>query len=286
MFLKVFSLIFTISFTTAYADTYSLDIQANGVPKMETDTITELLQMNFKNEFGKVHQLVTSEKATYKLKTKILKLDNFYIVNIEKEKDNTYIFSASIKSPKSEELDQKISRLVRSVVKEEAINEKVGETTESEKMEKSFRRQSINRWYVGFGPGTSRKLGNKVTMTNISIGYSWEVSAKASIRALFDSLSEPGANRNSSFSNFGLGLQYFLDDNNNAPYILGDLGRASTTSSTKEEINGFSFGGGIGYTLFRTSSTNFDLELRAQTISSSNKNGTPSTIALRVGVLF
>jgi hypothetical protein len=271
---------------SSYAETYSIETQANGIDKTDVETILELLKMNFKSEFGAKNELTTSDKATFKLKAKILKLDNLYIVNLEKEKANSFVFASTIKAPKSAELDQKIARLIRSVVNEKPLIEKVGEITESEKDEVSNRRKSVNRWYVGFGPAWGKKLLSETTMTDFSIGYSWEVNTQSSIRTIWDLVSEPGSSKNAKMSNLGLGLQYFLNNDNSAPYVQGDFGWAATTTNFKEEKSSFSIGAVAGYTLFRTSSTNFDISLRFQTLTSSNSAGTPATTSIRIGVLF
>ena len=268
------------------AETYSLETQSSGAETVDVETITELIKMNFKNEFGKKNELIASDKSAYKLKAKILKLDNLYVINLEKEKGGTFLFSSTIKTPKSAELDQKIARLVRAVIKEEIYVDKVGDITESEKEEVSIRRKSVNRWYVGFGPAWSRKLEALATMTSFAIGYSWEVNSQTCIRTFWDGVAEPGSNKTASFKNLGLGLQYFFNNDNNAPYVLGDLGWGVTYTNSNEEKNNFVVGLGVGYTLFRTSSTSFDLLTRIQTLTAANTRGIPSTFSFRVGVLF
>ena len=53
MFYKRLSLLLAFCCYFVYAETYSLETQANAIAKTDAEIITELIQMNFKKEIGK-----------------------------------------------------------------------------------------------------------------------------------------------------------------------------------------------------------------------------------------
>ena len=198
------------------------------------------------------------------------------------------IFSSRQKAQKEADLDEAADRAVRAALADTPTKNdlRVGEVKDSDKDKIKNRVLSKNSTYLGFGPGSFVSMGNSNLNYNLALGYIWETTARAAIRVHTDAVL---ANDFKSYYMDGiLGLNLYLTDQDISPYLfLGvGFGAAGSSNTSATSVGGFAGTVGVGATLFRTSSTEFDIGADYHAIFANNTIGTPGFIAGRIAVLF
>jgi hypothetical protein len=267
------------------ADNYYVrELKSPGVAKDDVATITELIK-NAVESTGN-HVVDTENGAKYALRSKILKLGGAYILTVDKVRDSKTQFSTQLKAEHFEELDNVVSRVIRSVIKEVAIvdNGTVHDVTENEAIQGTRRKDTVNRWYIGMGPGTVSHVNSTRTLFDFSLGYFFEIDPEWALKIIYDGTG-------SNFSYLALGTNYYFTDKRSSPMATMHLGYGSASIDTdswfhSDTISGFVVGGGVGYQFFRTSKVNLELLLSADVLTQANSLGTPAKFGFRVGIYW
>lgn len=210
------------------------------------------------------------ESADVVLKPSALRLGDTYIFTLDKYRQGQQVYSTTAKSTKLGDLDTVIKRVVKSCLYEKSIKStaQVDTVTEDETKGMTQKIKASRQYIFGFGPGFVGNLaaGGKLGFGWI-LGGSWGVDHQASIRFNLE-----GVNiKDSDAYMFGmfLGMQYYFNKNNNAPYALAQLGYGSAKAekceagfifNSCESDSGWQLKVGTGYELFRTANVNLGLE--------------------------
>lgn len=165
-------------------------------------------------------------------------------------------------------------------------SDRVGDVPASDRGSMRSRVESLNTVYLGFGTGSFQNMGVSPSIYDLAIGYNWEVNPRAAIRVL--GTSATGSDFKTSIVDGLLGLNLFLNNQDSSPYVFGGLGFgfSGSAASSATTMGGFAGALGLGYQLFRTSSTHFDITAEYHTIFGNNTIGSPGDFVFRVGVLF
>jgi hypothetical protein len=156
------------------------------------------------------------------------------------------------------------------------------EETEIDKLQK--RKKSFRLFMAGFGPAGLANVDSKDLLYSFFGGYLWEVNPNAAIKIKaelssdFDEALLVAAN---------LGGNLYLLRRNISPYVGAVLGLGFLGKEGSHDGVGFTFGGSVGVQLFRTSTTQMNVEFALQShLGNYNDDGVPVLYTGRVGVLF
>lgn len=284
---KMFLFLSLIFALPAGADNYFIrEPRLTGISKDEAATILELIRTAVEQNH---QQIVEKEKdAKFTLRTKILKLGNAYVVTVDKFQDDKMVTDAQMKAEKFEEFDNVTSRLVRSVVTGVPLKADVrtNDVTENEAITGVRRRDTVNRWYFGMGPGQVTHVNSTRTLFNLGIGYFFEINPEWALKIIYDGTG------GSDFSYLALGTNYYFSDHNTSPLVTAELGYGSASMDTSilginsDAVSAFVVGAGAGYQFFRTSKVNLEILAHAAVLMGSNHLGTPFKYGLRVGIYW
>jgi hypothetical protein len=227
--------------------------------------------------------------ADYVLRPSIVRLGHAYVLTVAKVKNGAVVGSAQQKAMSAEELDDASNRAVRAVMLDTQTKPdlRVGEVKRREEDQLRRRILSRNTTYLGFGPGSLQNLGYSKLAYDFGIGRYWEVTPQSMIKLVGNGVLS--GNWKVYYFSALLGLNYFLSDQDAAPYLTAGFGygfSGSGKSTPATAIGGFAMDVGAGLQLFRTSSTQFDISLVYSLIFGNNTIGTPGFTAVRLGVLF
>jgi len=228
--------------------------------------------------------------ADFLLKAQLLKLGESMILTLSKDKpgpDNDQVlFMRKLKAASVDELDVVSSRLTRAVIKEQDPdgNARIGEVTEREQRRLVGPRvESRSSNYLGFGPFVQEHMGlasNDDIAYSLSFGHQWDTTSQAAI-----TLGYEASFKDWSFINgVQLGVCYYFDDEDTAPFVGLDMGYGAARSDNTSTVFGFSGGARAGFMFFRNSSTQLSLQLRYLGILEDNGKGYPSSTGLVVSL--
>ena len=229
--------------------------------------------------------------ADYVLQPELIQLGQAYVLTVAKMRGGKIVFASRQKAATTAELDDAADRAVRAALVGTPSKKdmRVGEVQEKDKDVIKNRVLSKNSTYLGFGAGGFSNAGYTPGLSyNLALGYTWETTARAAIRVLAGTMMAPDFK--SYYMDGLLGLNLYLTDEDSSPYLFGGLGFGGfgtvSSSSTATTVGGFGGALGLGYTMFRTSSTEFDLCLETHMLFANNTVGNPGTYEFRIGVLF
>ncbi len=143
------------------------------------------------------------------------------------------------------------------------------------------RRESKKFTGAGFGPAGFGNVDEKMPAYDIYAGRFWEVNKFAAIKALGEVASDFDK---ATLANVTLGGNLYAAPTDFAPYVGGGLGLGYGAVPGDRNF-GFNVGASIGALLFRTSSTQMNLEGSAEMML-SQADSPPSVYTARLGVLF
>ena len=202
-------------------------------PTMRT-TVVELVKSSVAQEKG--YSLTGDAKnAEIVLIPKVLKLGESYLFTIEKYKGDKLVFATKMKAANADDLDTVSSRIVRSVLKEIKVADTVTvqDVTKDEETRGTRRYQSTRQWKLAFGPSYGQGLNTTSSSTYFEIGYVWGLDPNFDLQLSWIGTYFGGKNTFSgaSFSDFGLGMVYYLSTDKNAFYVSGAIEKASATAN-------------------------------------------------------
>ena len=268
------------------ANVYIGNVKSSDGDGQVTQSVNALMGASVNSAGGNVVESESS--ADYTLKADIVKLGPAIVLTVSRWKSGRQQFAARQKANTISELDDATDRAVRAAMIGSPTKKdtRVGEVSEKEKHEMQTRIKSKNSVYLAFGPGYFNNMGTTQLSYDFALGYVWGVAPQWDVKTVLDSVISN--DWKTSIISGSLGLDYYLTDADSAPYVTGGfgLGLSGSTYSSVTTIGGFQGQFGLGYQLFRTSSTQFDLSLVYNSIFLNNTIGSPGFYAFRIGVFF
>ncbi len=160
---------------------------------------------------------------------------------------------------------------------------RIGEIKEEEVDKIQTRRRAKRFGTAGLGPAALNNTGADDLSYDFYAGGVWEVNPYAAIKTIGEAVTDFN---NSTIVSGRLGANFYPLNTDISPYIGGDLGLGYVFAEEDEGI-GFSVGGSVGALLFRTSSTQMNVEANATAVLSEiQEDNFPYKIAGRIGILF
>lgn len=140
---------------------------------------------------------------------------------------------------------------------------------------------------VGAGPFIPRRLNTDDLFYGLSVGHSWDVHPRASVKLLGEASFTTG-DEDAYLYNLAAGGSYFFwPTNNGVAYVTGDVGYGLAQSAIDEDLDGFSVGTGVGFQFLRTDKTSLDLLLRYAILADeAEEEDFPQLVGVRLGVNF
>lgn len=286
--LKLACVCWLFTAVAAHADTFEVpEIQSPAVDAGQAATVSELIRANVAEI---PNQSVVARNGQFQLRAKLLKLGNSYVVTLQKVQKDQVRFASQLKATTFDDMDNVVARLVRSVVTEKPVDKDatVKDVTTAESTQGIRRRETVNRWYFGMGPGGTINAGGSAANFNLAIGYYFEIDPSVAVKIVYDGTS-------SRFNYLNLGANYYFSDKNYSPVVTGELGYGSASQARRntnylidefDKVNGFILGAGAGYQFFRTSKVNLEILAHFAVMMNNNDRGVPSKYGLRVGVYW
>lgn len=168
------------------------------------------------------------------------------------------------------------------IVQDQAVDT-VGDIEPSD-VDKLARRKNAKKFTMaGFGPARFVGVtdGDRLSY-NVYMGRAWEVNSRAAIKANVELTSDFEDNH---LADLSLGANFFALPTDYSPYVSGAFGLGTVRSFSDQEF-GFTARGSIGALLFRTSTTQLNIEGAAKILLSKVDAEFPATYMLTLGVLF
>lgn len=175
--------------------------------------------------------------------------------------------------------------LVAMLVSNTVIAAEVGKVENTSRM--INREEARGYKYFSFGFTGLSNLGTKSSAQSIALGYIWETTPHAAVKATLDSGFKLGED-NASFTTATLGANFFLTPSNYAPFVGFDFGGGVATSADSDidTVSGWAGGLSAGLALFRVSSVQLQIQARYAVILRENSEGVPSNATLSLGIAF
>lgn len=279
-------LLLTQSATTHAADFFVHEVGGAAASSSEESAIYELIRIAVRGEPD--HQVVENpSQAQFELRPRLVRLAGQYILSLEKIKAGRVIFANQMKTSGMNQMDQTVSRLVRSVIQESktAAEAKVGEVTR-EDVQNQERKPARQGTSFGFGPAVTGNLGGEGIGYYFTGAYGWDVD-----QVLLKIMGDLALQGSAFWGMAGLGANVFLSSDAHAPFILGEFGygaagRDNGAEFGDEESAGFALGTGVGVQFLRTSTVNLEASLKLGMIFDANSEGSPQLMALRLSLFF
>jgi hypothetical protein len=284
---KIFVLFFFVFSNFAFATSYFVsNVRISDGDAELAGSVKALLVTAVSNAGGSVEE--EESHADYTLRTELVKLGPAYVLTVGKYQHGNLVYSTRQKAFAVQELDETADKAVRAVIVGTPTKKdlRVGEVKEHDRNKMTNRIQSKNSVYLGFGPANFQNMNVSQLSYDFAIGYIWGVAPQWDVKILADTV--VSGDWRTSLASGLLGLNYYFTDEDSAPYVTGGLGfgLSATNASNATTIGGFAGNIGLGYELFRTSSTQFDIAITYNSIFGNNTIGSPGFTALRIGVLF
>ncbi|MCB9026664.1 MAG: hypothetical protein H6625_10130 [Bdellovibrionaceae bacterium] len=261
-------LVFFASYVASAETVYVLEIKTKGVDEASLETVKELISSAVQSEG---HSLTSNKnEADSILRPALLKLGDSFILKIDKLKDNKVKYSSKMKAANLEDMDTVSTRVVRSVLNEEAPSKsvKVTDVTADEETRGTRRFKATRQFRFGFGPAWSSGLNVNGGGTQWSLGYIWGIDPDYDLKLNWSFYVPRADEENARYSELALGMNYFMTQAKHSPYLSIELGYASAAASEKinnlfnysdDNASGWALGVGLGYKFFRTSTVNVGL---------------------------
>ncbi len=165
-----------------------------------------------------------------------------------------------------------------------AEGDRVGEIDPVKRDDIRVRKESKRFSTAGFGPASMHNMADGLAY-NFFAGHLWEVNPFAAIKTLGEVTSNFD---NSLMVDMNLGANFYAMNTDISPYVGGGLGFGYGNGPDRDDAFGFNLGASIGALLFRTSSTQMNIEGKTNVLlaNAGEGLGNPVVYAARLGVLF
>ena len=142
---------------------------------------------------------------------------------------------------------------------------------------------------VGFGPSLALGLDSNNLLSDINVGYNYNVNERVTTKASGDFNLGLGGNAG-QFINLSGGAEYYPVTNQKftrtKPYVTGDAGYGfARNGQTHSAGNGITVGGGAGFK-FASEQLNWDINAHYTLLTSTIEGQNPSVVGLRAALNF
>lgn len=158
----------------------------------------------------------------------------------------------------------------------------VGDITDEETTQIVRRRESLSLTEIGFGPAWTSNMKRDGMCYMGTLGHHWDVAEQAELK--IDGWL--GLKGGEIYTSAGLGGSYFFSRGNFAPLLGADFGFGYANGSNVKSIFGFAVSGTAGVRLFRTSTTQLELNFKYGTILKANQAGDPALYGFTIALLY
>ena len=284
--------------STATAESvYVMKPKGSGVDQGNLDAIHELIRDAVMNLEG--FELVEDQGgAKIILKAKALRLGESYILAIVKYVDRKKVFSNKMKASNLDDMDTVAGRVVRAVLTEVQAKKdaRVSDVTQDEETRGTRRKKAVRQWEIGFGPAWLGNLNTDTSGINWKFGYLWAIDDRIDLKLSWEFLTTK-EDDDANFTDIHLGMNYFFNDGNNAPYLTADVGYGAATAheennnqlfGSDDDASGFTIGAGVGMKFLRVSTVNVSLQLRYAMVMEKTEHTKkkPNVTSLVLSVYF
>lgn len=169
---------------------------------------------------------------------------------------------------------------------QDAAVDTVGDIEPSDTRRLERRREAKRFGLAGFGPagygGDAMDDKDDRMSYDVYLGRAWEVSSRAAIKSIAEVTSDFDDNH---LADLSLGANFYALPTDFSPYLGADLGLGAGRADG-ENAFGFTAGASLGALLFRTASTQLNVEGNAEVMLSELEDEFPTVYSATVGVMF
>ncbi|MCX6104550.1 MAG: hypothetical protein NTY08_01795 [Proteobacteria bacterium] len=261
-----------------------------GVSDRVLQTYEELIKMSLKQA---KYRVVSDNKAAADLtfSPTITAVGNGFILGLEKQSKSGETYEDNFKVASENELDLGTARLVKSVLKEEAATKAatVDDVTAAEVKSGTARQETVKRVQVAFGPTWTYGFNTTKMLYNFELAYVWERDQLAP-RMFSEFNVGPGIKQAFSAS-AGLGLDYYLTNSKQAPFVGLDVGygffyQATTAEQRARVMSGFTVGANVGYSIMRTADTSMYVAANYRPVLGGFGGKGAGMYGIQIGLLY
>lgn len=264
------------------AEVQVLPLQASGIESGLQQTADALVRSSV-NKAG--HVLVDSASGL-RLRTTLLKLEQTWIVVVERLEGGQVVASERLKAGSFDEIDIAIERAVGAALagRSAAETEEVGAITSPEVAAVKRRKESRSYGMIGFGPGMYHGMDSDNLVYGLLLGKVWELgphsAVTSSLRSGFQ-LTTVGLQ-----VQWTIGGRWYPSAGRNSPFLGAGMGFGGTVDDARERLG---FAGSLegGMVLFRTSTTQMQIGANYGLILDGIEGGSPGgRFGLEFGVNY
>ena len=264
-----------------------------GVSDRVLQTYEELVKMSLKQA---KYRVVSDNKAAADLtfSPTITAVGNGFILGLEKQAKSGEAYEDNFKVASENELDLGTARLVKSVLKEEAATAAatVDDVTAAEVKAGTARQETVKRVKIAFGPTWTYGFGSSAMLYNFDLAYVWERDHLAP-RLYSEFNVGPGIKQAFSAS-AGMGLDYYLTNGKQAPFVGMDIGLGAFHRATNAETrdgrpmfrSGFTVGANVGYSIMRTADTSMYIAASYRPVLGGFGGKGAGMYGIQIGLLY
>ena len=229
--------------------------------------------------------VLTPNDADSEVSTKVIKVGSARIVVIRLLSGGRVVGGGKYKVASEDDLDKAVERALRAALsgKRSKDDVRVGEIEPDQTDDLSNRIEARSYQVFGFGPSTLVNVDSLGTAYFVQYGYAWDVTSNSTIMADF----EGAAGRNGGyFAVIDLGVKYFMISRSSSPYVAAELGLGAAGGNNVTDKGGFTAGISLGYQFFRTSTTQFLVNLSYKSLLEESEQGNPGLGSANIGIYF
>lgn len=273
--------------TLALADRVFIEPPVETPADLDPKVLSTLLR-NAVSSLG--HEIADAPReASYSLRPSVVKLGTSYIVNLEKRVDGKTTHSTSLKARQVEELDDMMSRLVRSTITQVDAKKdaRVSEVTEVESTQELRRKPIRKGGIVGVGPGALGKLHSPGLGYYFYLGRGWNIGPLV-MGFRWDMCFNPDVTSGTAIlSDFNVNLTYFPLDTDISPFFTAEFGLGlARDAQVRSWAGGMELGATAGVALFRTYKLHIQTGIRGVILVNTAFGESPTMGAVFIGASF
>jgi hypothetical protein len=296
LIISTFVLFFSLS---SSADTFYVEeISGTEISSQDKSSVRELIRLSVP-QTGDHKTVNQALQADWILSSKLLKLGDAYILNIEKKsgKKSGPSFTEKMKSSSMDNMDVTAQRLTTAVINGQkvAATADVTNITDEEKKQNTNRYEATRQWILGLGPSWTSNLNSAgAGGFTLLIGFEWGLDPDYSVDISYIGHGGRGED-DSNFGDFSIGGTYYFSRSRNSPFMTARIGFGSADindgcdflcTTETDDPSGWTGSVAAGMKFFRTSSVNVSTYLRYSQIFDRTEYGNASMTSFMVAVHY
>jgi hypothetical protein len=289
-----FGLLVIFSWTSALAEVYFLKTAVNAsVPSDQMAAINDLVRMAVSGVSG-VRLVGEEAEASAVLDPQVVKIGNAYVLGLTKIRNGQIVFQQQARAASLEDMDTVAVRVARATITERPFKSdtRVSDVTEDQVTRGTRRKETVNQWFIGFGPGTTTHMNSDNNGVYWSFGYTWGMDEQFNLNIGAELLKVRDSN--SYIMQAYVGGDYHLSDHNTSPYLSVGLGYGSARAHTgggllapqTDSASGWVASAGAGIKFFRASRVNLGLSGRYVMVTEKTSTGLPAATVGAITLYF